>query len=162
MFPGQGSNLSHSCHPCHSCSSAGSLTHCTTVGTPNSKIFFFFFFFFLFLVALQHMEFLGQGSDPSPSCDLHRSYGSTRSFNPLCWAGNQTFILVLQRCGQSCCVTAGTPNSTVLKSCFLAFPPVCKVTRRWDSGDGGGIWVFSTKGTQSCFCFCFDWNIVDL
>ena len=37
------------------------------------------------LTSLRHMEFLGQGSDLSCSCDLHHS---TRSFNPLCWTGS--------------------------------------------------------------------------
>ena len=32
-FPGQGSNLSHSCDLHHSCGNTSSLTHCTTVGT---------------------------------------------------------------------------------------------------------------------------------
>ena len=31
------------------------------------------FFFFLFLAVPRHMEFLGQGSDPSGSCNLRRS-----------------------------------------------------------------------------------------
>ena len=38
--------------------------------------FFFFFFFFFFLAALQHMEFPGQRSDPSHSCDLSHSFGN--------------------------------------------------------------------------------------
>ena len=45
------------------------------------------FFFFSFLATPRHMEFLGQGSDPSHSCDPHRS---CISFNPLCWAGDRT------------------------------------------------------------------------
>ena len=32
-----------------------------------------------FLTSLQYMEFLGQGSDPSHSCDLHHGYGDTGS-----------------------------------------------------------------------------------
>ena len=31
-FPGQGSDLSHSCHLSHSCSHAGSLSHCVGLG----------------------------------------------------------------------------------------------------------------------------------
>ena len=37
-FPGQGSNLSHSCNLHSSCGNARSLTHCTIVGTPLFKI----------------------------------------------------------------------------------------------------------------------------
>ena len=36
--PGPRSNLSHSCDLGHSCGNARSLTHCSTVGTPNSRI----------------------------------------------------------------------------------------------------------------------------
>ena len=44
--------------------------------TSDIDLFFFFltfYFFFSFLAALQHMEFLGQGSDPNPGCDNSRS-----------------------------------------------------------------------------------------
>ena len=46
-----------------------------------------FFLFFLFLATPWPMEFLGQGSDPSHSCNLCCSYGNTRSLNPLCQPG---------------------------------------------------------------------------
>lgn len=60
---------------------------------------FFFFFFFLFWLPLGiWMEFLGQGSHPSCSCDL--------SCNTLCWAGDWTCIPVVTRCWQSRCATA--------------------------------------------------------
>lgn len=35
--------------------------------------------------------------------------GNAGSFNLLCGAENQTCVLALQRCRQSCCATAGTP-----------------------------------------------------
>ena len=47
--------------------------------------FLFLFFqlvtsiFFSFLAFLQHMEFLGQGSNPSHICDLHSCCSNTRS-----------------------------------------------------------------------------------
>ena len=41
--------------------------------------FFLFFSFFFFLAALQYMEFPGQGSDPSHSCDLHHTCSNTGS-----------------------------------------------------------------------------------
>lgn len=43
---------------------------------------YFIFIFIYFLATLQHMEFLGQGSDPSCRCDLCLSRGNARSFNP--------------------------------------------------------------------------------
>lgn len=52
-------------------------------------------FFFSFLAALRQMEFLGQGSDPSHSFDLHCSCGNTRTFNPLFWEGSGTCVLAL-------------------------------------------------------------------
>ena len=39
-----------------------------------------FYFSFSFLATLQHMKFLGQGSDPSQSCDLSHSSSNSRSF----------------------------------------------------------------------------------
>ena len=47
-----------------------------------------------------HMEFLGQGSDPSHICDLCCSYGNAGSFNPLCQTRDGTSVLMLQRCHQ--------------------------------------------------------------
>ena len=55
------------------------------------------FFLPLFLDIPWHMEFLGQGADLSHSC------GDAGSFNPLCWARDQTCVLVLQRYSQSRC-----------------------------------------------------------
>ena len=65
-------------------------------------------FFFSFLASLRHMEFPGLGSDLCCSC------GNARSFNPLCWAGDQTHVLALQKHHQSCWTTVGTP-------CFILF-----------------------------------------
>ena len=41
--------------------------------------FLFYFIFFPFLASLQYMGFLGQGSDPSCSCDLSCSCSNARS-----------------------------------------------------------------------------------
>ena len=41
-------------------------------------------------------------------CRLRDSCSNTVSFNPLCWAGDGTCLLVLQRCHGSPCVTVGT------------------------------------------------------
>ena len=60
---------------------------------------FLFVCLFSFLANPWHMEFPGQGSDPSHSCDLQcNSCGNAISFNPLCGPGDQTCVLVLQRC----------------------------------------------------------------
>ena len=56
----------------------GFLIHCTTVGTLKiMPLVIFFSFFPTFLPAQQHMEFPGQVSDQSHSCDLHHSCGNT-------------------------------------------------------------------------------------
>ena len=71
-------------------------------------LFCFVFCFFAFLAAP------GQGCDLRHSCNLRHSCGNTRSFNPLCWAGDQTHVLMLQRCQQSHCATVETSNSWFL------------------------------------------------
>ena len=53
-----------------------------------SRTFHFFFFPFFFFGHLWHMAFLGQGSDPSHSCNLRRTCGNAGSLNPLCPAGD--------------------------------------------------------------------------
>ena len=58
-----------------------------------------------------------------------RSCSIIRTFNPQCWAGDQTCILVLQRCHQFHCTTTGTPKFTSIFTpvflffvfCFLSF-----------------------------------------
>ena len=60
------------------------------------------------------MEFLSQGSDQS--CDLGLSYDNAGSFNQLGWAGDQTCVLVWQRCYQSYCATVGTPIFSLLRT----------------------------------------------
>ena len=59
---------------------------------------------FIFLVTPQHVDFPGQGSDPSRSC------GNAWCFKQLCWARNGTCILALQRHHQLHCAAAGTPE----------------------------------------------------
>ena len=65
-------------------------------------VFVLFFSFFGLFVAY---GFPSSESDLSCSCDQRRSCGNAGSFNPLCWAGIQTCILVLHR---PCC-TGGAP-----------------------------------------------------
>ena len=50
----------------------------------------FFFFFLSFLAASWHMEFLGQGLDPSCSRGPKPQLWQTWILNPLCWAGDRT------------------------------------------------------------------------
>ena len=56
------------------------------------------------------MEFLGQASDLNHSFNLYCCCGLI--INPLCQAGAQTCVPVLQRCCQSHCATVGTPHPT--------------------------------------------------
>ena len=53
--------------------------------SPVPHCLFYLFIYFYFLPTPWHMDFPGQGSDPSQSCNLH--CGKARSFNPLCRAG---------------------------------------------------------------------------
>ena len=79
--------------------------------------FFFFFFFFSsfhFFDRLWHMEFLGQGSDPSHSLDLSHSCDNPGSLTPC--AGDRTCHPARQRHCQSCCTTAGTLRVTLKKN----------------------------------------------
>ena len=58
------------------------------------------------LAAKRHVEFLGQGSDPSHRGDPSRSCGNSGSCNPLCGAGDRTCALVppLRHSRNSCLV----------------------------------------------------------
>ena len=47
------------------------------------KVFFLFFYGLPCGIG----QFPGQGPNPSRSCDLRRSFGNVRSFNPLHWVG---------------------------------------------------------------------------
>ena len=88
---------------------AGSLTHWAGPGIkpvsswilvgfittePGQELQGYLILFYLFsvLAASQHMEFTGQGSDPSCSLNWWHSSGNARSFNPLHWAGDRTQI----------------------------------------------------------------------
>ena len=57
-------------------------------GESSLFLFFSFFFFFPFLAALQHMEFLGQGSISTHR--LHLSCSNTRSLTHWAWQGIKT------------------------------------------------------------------------
>ena len=75
----------------------------------KSTFYIYIYIFFSFLATPRHIEFPDQRSDLSCSCNLCHSCGNTRSFNPLRWTGDQTFILGLQRCCWSHYTTVGTP-----------------------------------------------------
>ena len=47
---------------------------------------------FFFLATLWHMEFLGQKSDPSHSCDLSHTAVVMWILDPLCWARDRTSV----------------------------------------------------------------------
>ena len=80
-------------------------SHCTAVLTSV----FVCFFSFSFLAAPWHMEFLGQGPDVSLSCNLCCGCRNAGFFDQLYWARDRTYILVLKRCHQSHCASAGIP-----------------------------------------------------
>ena len=52
--------------------------------------FLWLYLFIYFCHALDIRQFLGQGLNLSRRCNLRHSCGNSRSFNPLCWAGNWT------------------------------------------------------------------------
>ena len=56
-----------------------SLLSCMQHLLTHTLVEFFFFLFWSFLAALRHMEFLGQGTDPSCSCNLSCSCGDPGS-----------------------------------------------------------------------------------
>ena len=68
--------------------------------------FFLFFFFFPFLAAPQHVEFPGQGSDPTHSRDLSHTCCNTRSLSHC--AGIEPASQLPQDAGQSWCAISGT------------------------------------------------------
>ena len=90
----------------------GSLTRCATRELLTYGLLGVFLL--LFFATLQHMEFSCEGSDLSHSCDPHCSYDSTRSFNPLCQAGDRTCVLVLQRHCRTQFTTGGTSTYVFL------------------------------------------------
>ena len=77
---------------------------------------------FLFLGVPWLMEFPGQGSDPSHSCNLRYSCGNTGFFNPLGWVRNQTCILALERHHWYCCTTAGFPTPSFFTAWRVSDP----------------------------------------
>lgn len=72
--------------------------------------------FFSFLAAPQYVEFLGQGLDPSGSCDLCCSCGNSGSFNPLCHPGIEPAAWCWREAADPCCAIAG---STVLTFLYI-------------------------------------------
>ena len=95
-------------------SSKGPISHYHHIGTRistyedtnlQSVTVLLFFFFFSFCFLFWHMEFPGQGLDPSHRCNLCYSHGNAKSFNPLFRARDWTCVLTLQRCCQSHCAT---------------------------------------------------------
>ena len=75
---------------------------------------------FSFLAAPRHMEFPGQGSDPSRCCDLSCRCGNARAFDPLCWAR----IPALTRCCLSHRTTAGAPRGPLFYPCISILPHI--------------------------------------
>lgn len=81
----------------------------------SAKEVFFLSFFseFIYFWSPWYMEFLGKGWDPSHS--YHLAAAASGILNPLCPAGDQTFIPVIPRRWGSHCATVGTlKNLSVL------------------------------------------------
>ena len=92
------------------------MTACQPVGLPQHH-FLFFFFFFSFLAALRHMEFPGQGSDPSHHHNLSQICSNTRFLIHCAGAS-------APKTPQSHCSTTGTlPPSVFCGPSRLLVPP---------------------------------------
>ena len=78
------------------------------------------FLFFRRGGAPKHMEFLGQGSDPSHSYHLHCTLQLQQLWilNPLCRAGDQTYAPSSRDPSWSPCTTAGSPHDACTKCSF--------------------------------------------
>lgn len=61
-----------------------------TCYTGKWEFVFFWGGLFVFVHSCSIWKFSGQGMNLSSSCDLHSSWGSARSFNPLHLVGDQT------------------------------------------------------------------------
>ena len=82
-------------------------------------LYFFFcgmsvkLFAFLFVCIHSIWKFPDQRLSLSCSCELHRSYGNARSFNPPCRAGDQSYTSAVTEAAAvrflTHCTTAGTP-----------------------------------------------------
>ena len=72
------------------------------------------------------MEFLGQGSDPSCSCDLPSSCINAGSFNPLCWLGSEP--------ASYCCRDATDPTEPQRKLRIFILGLNCRPFQQ-----GGGV-----------------------
>ena len=105
----------------------------------------------LFLAALRHVEFLGQGSDPSHRCGLHCSCGRAGTFDSLCWAWDRTCILALQRCYRQSQghhhFSSGLFSDT--HSAASAVSLVSNLLTTFSFGPTRGIWKFPGGGLNS-------------
>ena len=94
----QNSQRKHHCHVSQSSVNAGIQVFESSPYT---------FFFSPFLASPQHMDLLGQGSNPSQSCSLCHGCGNTESLTPLGWRSHripataQTPLILLCHSGSS-------------------------------------------------------------
>ena len=87
------------------------------------SILFFFFFFF---GCPWHTEFLGQGSDPSHSCDLSCSCSSAGSLTHCARTGDRNCVPAFPRCHWSHCTPAGNPTYLIIHNNWLILSQICK------------------------------------
>ena len=75
---------------------------------------------------------------PGTEFELYHSCSNARSFKPLCWAGDGTCVLMLQRHSQSYCATVGTPQFGLLN---LSFPGLVLISNSLPSNLWGSSWT---------------------
>ena len=87
------------------------------------------FFFSSLLATRWHIELLGHGSDTSRSCDLHLSWGNTRSLIHCEGPGREPASQCFR---DTCCATAETPCSCFVSLDFRPQSELGKVNNGWD------------------------------
>ena len=137
----------------------------------ENRIFFSLFFFSPFLAAPWHMEFPGQESDPSCSCDLSHSCNNTRSLTHCA----RPRIKTISQCSQD---TANPVETQFLLGTlvFIFFIIICYAimmdsnevwnTRQWNTGksmyEKNLIWLGKIKFEKKIYeeknykIWCFD------
>ena len=92
------------------------------------QTFFLSFFFFFFFFWPPQGIWSSQARDQIPAAVLTYVLcicGNTGSFNPLCWAGERTWVLLLQRHHQCHCTTSGTPKLFLIPFVVQKFFILC-------------------------------------
>ena len=108
--------------------------------TPNAiTLPYYYYYFFLFLAAPWHVEFLGQGSDPSCRCDLCCSCGNAGSFTHSAGPGTEP--------ASQCCRDPADPVAPQweLPHCLLLWR-----NQAWRLGNTLDLDLNASASTYSC------------